>query len=561
MPANNVCLFPPMQVSCQHLHTRQCWLYEGDPSADGAMTMLYHLYIGGVNSAICDCRIVSVNSSYEDLSNDFKTALRWLTSCSTLWGHVTQACHWLRRWVGLTFVSALLRDTLWELRTISCSHGEWSECLSCSSSRIPSKNVQLDTTQVSAEGVHLVQHETRDKCQGNQHQNPADIPRISLLMRQCVLMVQRLQEWQSEAGQWCQRREENSENPGQSGHLQIHDPKWQLPKNSPPHGTAPDVLWQCAEDAENRPQTEEEGMQVGAPSPNWPWQTKKTQFCNITPESSCRQSRNFGLDTDHGQILVLCIWPWQQDWEHEMVGQRTGAPWDCPEGDVCQKVHVHSVFWSQRTAVLGIFPKWDNQEGSVQTIAAQGEASDPHKEGCGCVEAPWWVPSPYGQCSMPQSWYGAKIPCRNGIGLWCLTRHTARTCHQQTSSCFLIWKGNWEGITLAHWKTCRQPSKGSSSSSHNSSGRRVSKTGFTGVCSALIGMEDTSKERRSTRTHFDVRFGCLVHCSVLTKYPNNNKNIPRQGQRGIDLIACNELWLNTEDRRGEPSQCSLKIVG
>ena len=33
--------------------------YEGDPNADGAMTMLYHLYVGGVNSVICGCRIVS----------------------------------------------------------------------------------------------------------------------------------------------------------------------------------------------------------------------------------------------------------------------------------------------------------------------------------------------------------------------------------------------------------------------------------------------------------------------------------------------------------------------
>ena len=37
----------------------KCTVYEGDPNADGAMTMLYHLYIGGVNSAICGHRIVS----------------------------------------------------------------------------------------------------------------------------------------------------------------------------------------------------------------------------------------------------------------------------------------------------------------------------------------------------------------------------------------------------------------------------------------------------------------------------------------------------------------------
>ncbi len=30
-----------------------------DPNADGAMTMLYHPCVGGVNSAICGCRIVS----------------------------------------------------------------------------------------------------------------------------------------------------------------------------------------------------------------------------------------------------------------------------------------------------------------------------------------------------------------------------------------------------------------------------------------------------------------------------------------------------------------------
>ncbi len=33
--------------------------YEGDPNADGAMTMLYHLCVGGVNSVICGCRMVS----------------------------------------------------------------------------------------------------------------------------------------------------------------------------------------------------------------------------------------------------------------------------------------------------------------------------------------------------------------------------------------------------------------------------------------------------------------------------------------------------------------------
>ena len=38
--------------------------YEGDPNADGAMTMLYHLYVGGVNSAICGHRIGSTRPNF-----------------------------------------------------------------------------------------------------------------------------------------------------------------------------------------------------------------------------------------------------------------------------------------------------------------------------------------------------------------------------------------------------------------------------------------------------------------------------------------------------------------
>ncbi len=41
--------------------------YEGDPNADRAMTMLYHLYeyVGGVNSAICGHRIVSTCPNFQ----------------------------------------------------------------------------------------------------------------------------------------------------------------------------------------------------------------------------------------------------------------------------------------------------------------------------------------------------------------------------------------------------------------------------------------------------------------------------------------------------------------